>query len=418
MAHCIAQSALAAPRTQKQMWQSKHENAVEAWCMRLCITYFWLQTPLNFWHLSIIMLKSKWRHLEALSDCKRDATALQRHEHTTSCHFEPDDLAGASDSYLRSLPCGVLFHCATSGLACRCRWCVADSNHHEYHYGLATVCKQRRSQWLAHLMNIITTKFHVQMVYSAVYSSTFLLSLLGKSGDVPILGWTNSCCCFYLQAYNRATPTSQKVSSCNTCEGYEMMIQKLCVVIEREMTSLYYSKSTVARMLSSCMYSQIWTKRKVALFLLSVKTLHLNRFCFPFAAHCPHFSLTHSTSKTYHFWCKRAFTSSAFSLTRLSLINNNIHKLRLPSYPDERMKTQLLQVPRMAAIPVSTSCKQLQQHQKCEVREKTLSGFKKEWIRILTDCGVGEPFWSVKWILEHVLRKHPNGGEVCLIKLS
>lgn len=160
------------------------------------------------------------------------------------------------------------------------------------------------------------------------------------------------------------------------------------------------------------------TKRRLALFLLSVKTLHLERFCFPFAAHCPQFSLTRSTTD---YWCKRTFTSSVFCLTRLSLIlNHTIHKLRLPSNfmfsrsfsLEERMKLGQLQLPKIAAT--STSCKQLHQHQKCEVKKETLSCFKKEWMKILMNCGVGEPFWSVKWIVEHVLRKHPKSSEVCL----
>ena len=174
----------------------------------------------------------------------------------------------------------------------------------------------------------------------------------------------------------------------------------------------------MSRMLLSCtgMHRQMWTKRRLALFLLSVKTLHLNRFNFPFAAHYSHFSLTRSTTNTFHFWHKRTFTSSVFCLARLSRIpNDTICKLRLPdirsSCLGERVKLRLLQLPRIAAI--STSCKQQHQHQKCEVKEKILSRFKKEWMRILTDYGVGEPFWSVKWIMEHVLRKHPKSGEVC-----
>ena len=46
------------------------------------------------------------------------------------------------------------------------------------------------------------------------------------------------------------------------------------------------------------------------------------------------------------------------------------------------------------------------------VRERRLSRFKEEWERILRECEVSEPFWSVKWIVQHVLRKHPH-SEVC-----
>ena len=57
--------------------------------------------------------------------------------------------------------------------------------------------------------------------------------------------------------------------------------------------------------------------------------------------------------------------------------------------------------------------------EKCVVvRERTVTHFKKEWEKILEQCEVPEPFWSVKWIVEHVLRKHPNSEVPLSLSLS
>ena len=48
------------------------------------------------------------------------------------------------------------------------------------------------------------------------------------------------------------------------------------------------------------------------------------------------------------------------------------------------------------------------------VEARRISQFKEEWERILEKYKVPEPFWSVKWIAEHVLRKHPH-SEVHII---
>ena len=51
------------------------------------------------------------------------------------------------------------------------------------------------------------------------------------------------------------------------------------------------------------------------------------------------------------------------------------------------------------------------------VKEKKVSRFKEEWERILEEHEIAEPFWSVKWIVEHVLRKYPH-SEVYIMHLS
>ena len=43
-----------------------------------------------------------------------------------------------------------------------------------------------------------------------------------------------------------------------------------------------------------------------------------------------------------------------------------------------------------------------------EVRDREISRFKEQWVRILSECGVSEPYWSVKWIIQHVLRGNPH----------
>lgn len=39
-----------------------------------------------------------------------------------------------------------------------------------------------------------------------------------------------------------------------------------------------------------------------------------------------------------------------------------------------------------------------------QVAEKSVSGFKKKWVKILSDTRVSEPASSVRWILQHVLK--------------
>ena len=51
------------------------------------------------------------------------------------------------------------------------------------------------------------------------------------------------------------------------------------------------------------------------------------------------------------------------------------------------------------------------------VKERRISCFKEEWERILEEHEIAEPFWSVKWIVEHVLRKYPH-SEVYIVHLS
>ena len=51
------------------------------------------------------------------------------------------------------------------------------------------------------------------------------------------------------------------------------------------------------------------------------------------------------------------------------------------------------------------------------VKERRISHFKEEWERILEEHEITEPFWSVKWILEHVLRKYPHSA-VYIVHLS
>lgn len=51
------------------------------------------------------------------------------------------------------------------------------------------------------------------------------------------------------------------------------------------------------------------------------------------------------------------------------------------------------------------------------VKEKRISRFKEEWERILEEHEIAEPFWSVKWIVEHVLRKYSH-SEVYIMHLS
>ena len=56
--------------------------------------------------------------------------------------------------------------------------------------------------------------------------------------------------------------------------------------------------------------------------------------------------------------------------------------------------------------------------QQLAVEQRRISQFKEEWERILEKYKVPEPFWSVKWIIEHVLRKHPGHSKVHIICIS
>ena len=149
----------------------------------------------------------------------------------------------------------------------------------------------------------------------------------------------------------------------------------------------------------------------------------VNRYCFLFAAH--HHTDTFwlklidlmATHSCYKY--RRLFTSSFRILTRNSHFQtttirfpNENSSVTLNRYYRHQYKRQIRYVHAFHAPTQTMHVSSMQQQKYVVVRERSLSHFKEEWIRILRECEVAEPFWSVKWIVEHVLRKHPH-SEVC-----
>ena len=134
-------------------------------------------------------------------------------------------------------------------------------------------------------------------------------------------------------------------------------------------------------------------------------SVKINKHHFPFVAHYSHFrgrGMMNSITMETHSdctWCtcRRTFTSSASTLTQPSHLHTTSH-----NFPDSH-RGEMKCSPCIPRLNLSTM-----QH-RYMVREKMLSCFKEEWTRILRECEVDEPHWSVKWIVEHVLRKDPHG---------
>ena len=127
-----------------------------------------------------------------------------------------------------------------------------------------------------------------------------------------------------------------------------------------------------------------------------------DRLYFLFVAHSPHHSLItcNAAVSTQYFALRRTLTSSSFIRKGEYYQYNCMYGFTNHSTYHGR-KIRNLSPVYCPVAKFSTKCKQLQN--KREVRERKLSHFKEEWVRILREHDVGEPFWSVKWIVQHIL---------------
>ena len=99
---------------------------------------------------------------------------------------------------------------------------------------------------------------------------------------------------------------------------------------------------------------------------------------------------------SFTFTRRRSFTTALTQRTSKSITGHTSHvpgyRLALSTF--ESLKTQL--PGSKVQLPVY------------EVGNREVSKFKEQWVRILSECGVSEPHWSVKWIVQHVLRGNPH----------
>ena len=149
----------------------------------------------------------------------------------------------------------------------------------------------------------------------------------------------------------------------------------------------------------------------------------VNRHCFLFAAH--HHSLPNLSMASHVHWttyCKhRKLLTSSLTVTQQShtqIMHTTIRFLSKTLYSSVPLCPclNLWQITRHLHVfqaPIHTKYVSSAQQGYVAVRERGLSCFKEEWERILKEQDVTEPFWSVKWIIEHVLRKYSH-SEVCL----
>ena len=167
-----------------------------------------------------------------------------------------------------------------------------------------------------------------------------------------------------------------------------------------------------------------WLDTSTLSQMASVKTLlpfTAFRCRFLFAAHHPQCCSLPGVSMTIgsSFTFKKAFTSSVINQPLNSYVNTTvtasaimlkylINDLNVFAKNYHHRETRrCLSESRILASSGNSRSRQLLQHI-YKVKERRLSHFKEEWTRILTEQKVVEPFWSVKWIVQHVLSKYPN----------
>ena len=150
----------------------------------------------------------------------------------------------------------------------------------------------------------------------------------------------------------------------------------------------------------------------------------VNRHCFLFAAH--HHSLLNLIMASHVHWttyCKhRKLLTSSLTVTQQShtqimhttirFLSKTLYSSSVPLCPCLNLR-QITRHLHVFQAPIHTKYVSSAQQGYVAVRERGLSCFKEEWERILKEQDVTEPFWSVKWIIEHVLRKYSH-SEVCI----